>query len=110
MKEKEIDDDDDDDTDGSPPFKSSKSIFSKFCRFYSCDIPLSIGSRIKVSKLLSIFYKNIGRMHTANRRLCYQGECRESNQGSGQCSIINEDLEGAQDRRQEKEDICKALK
>ena len=77
---------------------------------YSFGISLSLGSKMRASQLLSSFYKNVGRMHTANRRLCYQGECRESNQGSGQCSIINEDLEGAQDRRQEKEDICKALK
>ena len=92
MKEKEIDDDDDDDdTDGSPPFKSSTSIFSKFCGDYSFEIPLSLGSKMRASQLLSIFYKNVGRMHTANRRLCYQ-----------------EDLEGKVKR--EKEDICKALK
>ena len=97
MKEKEIDDDDDDDdTDGSPPFKSSTSIFSKFCGDYSFEIPLSLGSKMRASQLLSSFYKNVGRMHTANRRLCYQG------------SIINEDLEGKVKR--EKEDICKALK
>ena len=107
-KKKIDDDDDDDDTDGSPIFKSSTSIFQFFCEIIA-DISLSVGSKSMVSELLSRFYKNVARMHTTNRRLCYQGKkCIESNPGSGQCSIINEDLDGGHE--QTKKDVCKTLK